>query len=140
MAEDILLDTSAIVAFLAAEDGAEDVEKFLRAAARSSLTVYASFATVAELFAVTMKQEGRDRAEHYLSLVRAWPMSWVQSDDELCVAAGMLKGRHRMSLADAFIAATALRHGAVLVHKDPEFEPLKAELRQHTLPYKRTHG
>ena len=140
MAEDVLLDTSAIVAFLCAEEGADDVEKILRDAAHGTLTAYASFATVAELFAAAMKKEGRERAEYYLSVVRAWPVRWVQSDDDLCVAAGALKGRHRMSLADAFIAATAIRHDAVLVHKDPEFEPLKTVLRQHILPYKLGHG
>ena len=43
-----------------------------------------------------------------------------------------------MSLADAFIAATAIRHNAVLMHKDPEFEALKTIVRQHALPFK--HG
>ena len=136
MAEDVLLDTSAILAFFCAEEGADAVEKLLRAASRGSLTVYASFATVAELFSAAMKREGRERAEYYLSVVKAWPVTWVQSDESLCVLAGALKGSHRMSLADAFIAATALRHGAMLVHKDPEFEALKTVVRQHVLPCK----
>ena len=140
MAENVLLDTSAILTFLCAEEGAADVEKLLRAAARGSLTVYASFATVAELFSAAMKREGRERAEYYLSVVKAWPVTWVQSDEALCVSAGALKGSHKMSLADAFIAATALRHDAVLVHKDPEFEALKTVVRQHVLPYKQAKG
>ena len=136
MAENVLLDTSAILAFLCAEDGADVVEKNLRAAARKSLTAYASFITVAELFSAAMKKEGRDRAEYYLSIIKAWPVTWVQSDEALCVAAGVLKGGHKMSIADAFIAATAIRHNAVLIHKDPEFDALKPIVRQHALPYK----
>ncbi len=136
MADNVLLDTSAILAFICAEDGADVVEKNLRAAARNSLTAYASFITVAELFSAAMKKEGRDRAEYYLSVVKAWPVTWVQSDEALCVAAGELKGSHKMSIADAFIAATAIRHHAVLIHKDPEFESLKGLVRQHALPYK----
>jgi len=140
VAENVLLDTSAILTFLCAEEGADDVEKLLRAAARGSLTVYASFATVAELFSAAMKKEGRERAEYYLAVVKAWPVTWIQSDEALCVSAGALKGSHKMSLADAFIAATALRHDAVLVHKDPEFESLKTVVRQHLLPYKQKKG
>jgi predicted nucleic acid-binding protein len=140
VAESVLLDTSAIFTFLCAEEGAAEVEKFLRAAARGSLTVFASFATVAELFSAAMKKAGREQAEYYLSLVKAWPVTWIQSDEALCVSAGALKGCHKMSLADAFIAATALRHDAVLVHKDPEFEALKTFVRQHVLPYKQGKG
>ena len=140
MAENVLLDTSAILTFLCAEEGSDDVEKLLRAAARGSLTVFASFATVAELFSAAMKKEGRERAEYYLSVVKAWPVTWIQSDEALCVSAGALKGSHKMSLADAFIAATALRYDAVLVHKDPEFESLKTVVRQHLLPYKQKKG
>ena len=132
MAENVLLDTSAILAFLCAEEGAADVEKLLRAAARGNLTAYASFATVAELFSAAMKRAGRERAEYYLSVVKAWPVTWVQSDEDLCVSAGALKSSHKMSLADAFIAATAIRHGAVLVHKDPEFEALPPCSREPT--------
>jgi len=47
-----------------------------------------------------------------------------------------LKARYRMSFADAFIAATAIHLDAILVHKDPEFEALKAILRTESLPYK----
>jgi predicted nucleic acid-binding protein len=39
--------------------------------------------------------------------------------------------RYRISVADAWIAATAKVHHLNLVHKDPEFEPLKDELTLH---------
>jgi len=140
VAENTLLDTSAILAFLCAEEGADAVEKLLRAASRGNLTVYASFVTVTELFSSAMKKTGREQAEYYLSVVRAWPITWIQSDEDLCVLAGALKGRHKISFADAFIAATALRHDAVLMHKDPEFESLTTVIRQHILPYKLGKG
>lgn len=51
-------------------------------------------------------------------------------------ALGDLKSAYRLSFADAWIAALALRQKAVLVHKDPEFEPLSQSLALQTLPYK----
>jgi predicted nucleic acid-binding protein len=39
-----------------------------------------------------------------------------------------------LSVADAWIAASAVLLRATLVHKDPEFEPL--DIPQHRLPYK----
>ena len=40
------------------------------------------------------------------------------------------------TLADALIAAFAVRSSAVLVHKDPEFEVLADQVPQEPLPYK----
>jgi predicted nucleic acid-binding protein len=45
-----------------------------------------------------------------------------------------LKATYPLSLADAWIAACAVEHGAVLLHKDPEFHALPVE--QESLPLK----
>ncbi|MHB8167515.1 MAG: PIN domain-containing protein [Sulfuricella sp.] len=49
--------------------------------------------------------------------------------------ASSIKAVHPLSLADAWIAASALELGATLVHKDPEFESLPG-LIEERLPYK----
>jgi predicted nucleic acid-binding protein len=51
--------------------------------------------------------------------------------------AGRLKVAHHLSLADALIAAFAMRHQAILVHKDPEMAVLAEFVQLETLPYKR---
>jgi len=95
-----------------------------------------SFATLAELFASAMKKEGEYRAEFYVAIVKSWPVEWVHSFEELCLAAGLLKAQFRISFADAFIAATSIRLDACLVHKNPEFDALKSILTTESLPYK----
>ncbi len=45
---------------------------------------------------------------------------------------------HNLSVCDSWIAATAIAEEAVLVHKDPEFEQVKAIVRLKALPYKTT--
>jgi len=47
-----------------------------------------------------------------------------------------LKAAHKVSFADAFVAATALRLKATLVHKDPEFDALKNVIQLEALPPK----
>jgi len=64
------------------------------------------------------------------------PVQWLHSDAELCREAARLKAAHKISFADAFVAATAMRFDATLVHKDPEFTPLAAEVKQQMLPAK----
>jgi len=39
-------------------------------------------------------------------------------------------------LADAIIAAFAIRKDAILMHKDPEFDALTGLLKMEALPYK----
>jgi predicted nucleic acid-binding protein len=44
---------------------------------------------------------------------------------------------HHRSLADALVAAFAVREDAVLVHNDPEFDKLADQVSLEALPYKR---
>ena len=133
----VVLDTSAVISFLCDEEGADLVESYLLKAKKGSLTVYLSFATIAEVFSSAIKKEGKDRAELYVASIKSWQVKWVHSSEERCLSAGALKARYKMSFADSFIAATALHLDAVLVHKDPEFDPLKSILPMESLPYKR---
>ncbi len=68
--------------------------------------------------------------------MRAWPICWHHSDDALCGEAAKLKAAYKVSFADAFVAATAARLDAVLVHKDPEFDAVKGVMKLHPLPPK----
>ena len=50
--------------------------------------------------------------------------------DALLEQVAVLKAWHRLSVADAWIAAAAQREGAVLLHKDPEFRALDQVLQE----------
>jgi predicted nucleic acid-binding protein len=64
-------------------------------------------------------------------------VEWSYPDEKTFLQAGRLKASHRLSVADALIAATAKLHDAVLVHKDPELEALRGEMELLSLPFKR---
>ncbi|HDH03539.1 MAG TPA: PIN domain-containing protein [Actinobacteria bacterium] len=59
-----------------------------------------------------------------------------QLGEPTLLTAARFKAQHRSSLADAMIAAFAVRERAVLVHEDPEFEPLARRVKQEILPHK----
>lgn len=73
---------------------------------------------------------GRLAYQQCLSL----PIEWIYQHSPLLEKAAEIKARHPLSLADAWIAATAQLHSAILVHKDPEFAALDG--LQQILPYK----
>ena len=61
--------------------------------------------------------------------------NWVHESPELLLRAAELTASYPLSLADAWIAASALEANAILVHKDPEFDAVP--VAQESLPYTR---
>ena len=89
-----------------------------------------------ELFYVKHQEDGELQARRIYDRMTALPIRIVESDASLRVLAGRIKATHQLSLADAWIAATAERLGAVLVHKDPEFDALSDRIAMLRLPTK----
>ena len=127
-----LLDTSALLTFIENEEGAERVEALLREP--STLIVWVS---LLEVMYITERVRGHTEAEQRYALIKALPVTLLWNVGEpIVVAAAAIKASHRLSVADALIAAAALQANAILVHKDPEFEQLANEVRLEALPYK----
>lgn len=131
-----LLDTSAIFALTDNEEGADLVENLLARAKKKEISLHMSKMTAMEIYYVSL-QEGDEREAHdRLLLVRSLALVELPLDEDLVLPAARFKGRWKMSVADAWIAATALVRNLTLVHKDPEFERLKESLSLLSLPYK----
>lgn len=73
-------------------------------------------------------------AEAFLDRLSMWPIDVVQNAFDDVLAAARLKVRFRISYADAFAAATAMRTDAILVTGDPEFHALEALIEIDWLP------
>ncbi|MBN1146655.1 MAG: PIN domain-containing protein [Anaerolineales bacterium] len=130
--ESYLLDTSALLALIEDEEGTERVEQILR---QDNVTL--PWIVLLELLYITWQERGQAEAEQRYALVKQLADQVLWSIDEpTLLTAGRLKAAYRLSLAGAVIAAWALRHGAVLVHKDPEYQALAGEVVQEALPYK----
>jgi predicted nucleic acid-binding protein len=131
-----VLDTSALLAFTDSEDGAEVVDALLRQAQKGELELLVSFASWMEVYYVYLQEQGRERAQLWISKLKNLPLVRMDSDEITGQIAGELKASQRMSFADAWIAALAKRHEAILVHKDPEFESVSQAIQLQALPYK----
>jgi predicted nucleic acid-binding protein len=125
------------MAFLEDEPGADQVQTALLQAAEGGSTIYASFVSLTEVEYITRQERREQVAQERIAGLRELRIEWIHSDDALCAAAAKLKATHRISFADAFVAATALRFDATLIHKDPEFLPLGPGLKQLALPPKK---
>jgi len=88
-----------------------------------------------EVFYRVWKDEGESAGREAYAGCLALPIHWINESSQLLERAATVKATHPLSLADAWIAATAPENGATLVHKDPEFEKLP-NLVEERLPYK----
>lgn len=137
MADRFLLDTSAIFALTDREAGSDRVEALLDRALAGQCKVLICAASLMEVFYIALQERGEDDAAQLVGLLKSWPTTWIYPNEEMFLLAGRIKASHRLSFADAVIAAVAKIHRATLVHKDPEFEALSAEVSLENLPFKR---
>jgi predicted nucleic acid-binding protein len=132
----VVLDTSAWFALVESEPGADEVEAHVAAAWLGHGCIHASFVSLTELQYIRTNEQSAEAAAQLVAWVKQQPIRWLHSDDALCEEAAKLKAAHKISFADAFVAATAQRLNATLVHKDPEFEALAGVIKLHGLPPK----
>ena len=128
-----LLDTSALLTLRDDEDGAGTVANLLYQAQESKVICFACFMTLMEIFHRVWKDENELAGRIAYEKCQSLPIQWVHESKSLLEISARLKAQHSLSLADAWIAASAIQENAILVHKDPEFIALGCPQLQ--LPY-----
>jgi len=123
-----VLDSFAILSFLKGEKGASRVQKYLEGARRRRVGLFLNMINAGEVFYITFRKLGEQKAFETWGMVKNLPLQIVQNDEGLVMRAAHLKARYPFSYADAFAAATAAAESAVLVTGDPEFKTLEQEL------------
>jgi predicted nucleic acid-binding protein len=131
-----VFDTSALFTFIEDEDGAEGIERLLVAAEKGDVDIHVSFISLTEVFYITLRERGEAEALDRIRLIQSLAVKIQESDENLNIMAGTIKAKHRISLADTYVAALAQYYQATLIHKDPEFEKLIPLIKEYRLPYK----
>jgi len=130
-----VLDTSALLAFIEDEDGAAEVQELFNRAVTGDAELLVSVVSCIELFYVSWQEQGERVAHERLRLLSDLPVSQQPLSAELAPLIGEIKATTPIAFADCCIAGLAKTRGAVLVHKDPEYERLSQAVQQHRLPY-----
>lgn len=125
-----VLDTSAIMAVLQGEPGAEQVQALI-----GDRDVALPFVSLMEVEYKLLRRLPALAGEAMRDVL-AWPVEVVESDARWRREAARVKARGGLSFADAWVASLALLRDAELVHKDPEFESVP-DLKMLRLPYDR---
>jgi predicted nucleic acid-binding protein len=137
---DYVLDTSALLAYIENEEGAEKIEILLMNALERTDTLFISTVTSIEVFYISLQEQGDVIAEERLELIENLPLVQEPLKPRLTRIVGEIKADKTMSFADSSIAGLAKFMDATLVHKDPEFEQIEDEVKQFKLKYKKKGG
>lgn len=116
-----LLDTSALIAYLANEKGAGYVSKIL-------LRCKIPFICLSELYYLIWNKKGKAEADKIFGIVKSWRLPILYPNEKVILNAGRIKAVYKLGIADSYIAAFALDEEAKLITKDADYKILNEEI------------
>ena len=129
-----LLDTSALLTLRDDEDGADFIAGLMYKAQDKQCLCFACFLSLMEILYRVWKDENELAGRLAYEECQSLPIKWVHETKNLLEASAEIKARNKLSVVDAWVAASAFQEDAILVHKDPEFTSIGCP--QIELPYK----
>lgn len=121
-----VLDSFALLAFLADEPGADQVRRVLEHGARHAESLWISVISLGECLYIVEREQGLAAAHRAIAAIRQMPVLEAEANRERTFAAAHVKAHHRVSFADAFAVALAQEKMAAVVTGDPEFRQVEA--------------
>ena len=121
--EKIVLDAWAILALLQGEEPAcSIVAEKLR---NSSFIKYMSWINLGEVYYILYRQHGESDAETTLEEILQMPVKFYEPDKKNIRNTAIIKGKYKLSYADAFAITLAQEVNGTLMTGDPEIILLK---------------
>ncbi|MEM2982008.1 MAG: PIN domain-containing protein [Candidatus Bathyarchaeia archaeon] len=121
----IILDTKPLIKMFAKEEGWEDVQKIAFKIESDEVDAAISVVTLTEIYYKYLQENSPDLAETRIENLRnAIYLRKYEVDEEVAVKAGEFKGKYDISIADAFIAATAYLEKSTVISDDEDFRKI----------------
>jgi predicted nucleic acid-binding protein len=124
-----VLDAYSLIAYLEGEAGADKMIELFRAARDSGHPLLLSAVNWGQVFYITLREAGRERADHVAHLILTLPIQIIPADLDLAKQAAEFKATRKMSYADCFAAALAKSRKAELVTGDKEFNEVGRDVK-----------
>lgn len=124
-----VLDSYALLAHFQGEDKSGLVVKLLTGAQQGKYILLLSMINLGEVCYLVERRRGVREVHLVLAAIDSLPIVVLAADREMVLAAAHLKANYPISYADAFAAAVAQLHSAILVTGDPEFKAVEGLIR-----------
>lgn len=128
----MVVDAWALLAWLRDEHpAANQVRDCLQQADQGSTWLSMSWINAGEVYYMLARKNSRQAAEDFLTRLPSLPIRLVLPEEADIVAAAKLKSAFRISYADAFAAALAIKENAALLTGDPEIRGMGNMVNVH---------
>jgi PIN domain nuclease of toxin-antitoxin system len=133
MMKKLVLDTSAILAFLEDKPGAEEVQDLLEKAIANGLILFVPVTSWAAVCEQVWRRSGRGTGEHVLQQLRQLPLAFVQIDQTIAKSAAEVTLETGLSLLTSIGAVIARDRKATFVTAEQIPLDLK-DVKCHCVP------
>ncbi len=124
-----VLDSYAVITYLERQGGYEEVAATFDECVAKNREVFLCVVNWGEVIYHALRNGGEQKARLAEDALRALPINLVDADKELTYLAAGLKAFHKMSYADCFAAATAMKNKCELVTGDKEFKEIEKDVK-----------
>jgi ribonuclease VapC len=124
-----VLDSYALIAYFQRQSGYEEVAALLGECAAKGCEVCISVVNWGEVIYHALRNGGERRAQLAEAAMEAIPIVVVEANKEFTMQAARLKAFRRLSYADCFAAALAMKKKGELVTGDKEFKTVEKEIK-----------
>lgn len=109
--------------------GARITEILKKAQKSEGVSLYVSVINLGEVYYITMREWGEEKAEEVLSLIKLLPVQIIEVDFDSTLRAAKLKAKYPVAYADCFAASLAIEKNARVITGYPEFKYMENELK-----------
>lgn len=121
----VILDTKPLIKLFAQEEGWGAVQKILAKVEAGEVEAAISVVTLTEIYYKYLQEKRPDLAKTRTDNLRyAIYLKKLEIGEEVAVKAGEFKGKYSVSIADAFIAASAYFEGSTIISDDADFRKI----------------
>jgi predicted nucleic acid-binding protein len=131
-----VLDSFALLAHFQDEPGGRRVKAVLAQALKQRAVIYLTIINYGEIVYITEREQGLRTTQRLVSLIDQLPITLVNADRRLTLAAAHLKAQYPLSYADTFAVALAQDRQATVLTADPEFKAVEHLVAIEWIPAK----
>ena len=124
-----VLDSYAVITYLQKQQGYEGVAMIFEECVSKDREVFLCIVNWGEVIYQALRTGGEERAELAEDIMRALPINLVEANKELTLQAARLKAFNKMSYADCYAAALAMKKKCELMTGDKEFKQVEKDIK-----------
>jgi len=124
-----VLDSYAVITYLQKQPGYEDVAMIFEECVSKDREVFLCIVNWGEVIYHALRTGGEERAQLAEDIMRALPINLVEANKDLTLQAARLKAFNKMSYADCYAAALAMKKKCELMTGDKEFKQVEKEIK-----------